>query len=169
MSYQSGELGPDHRVDSFDCGKDDLNTWLTRNARRAQRAGTARVYVWTHADDPTGTVVAYFALCPTEVVRDDDGLSRGMAGGHSRIPGYLMARLAVDRTLHGQGVGGQLILDAMTRIVAAAAIGGGRIVVVDAIDDDAARFYRRFGFVPVRHRPLRLVLKVSDARSHVAP
>jgi GNAT superfamily N-acetyltransferase len=112
-------------------------------------------------------VCAYFAICPTEVIRHDDGLGRSASGGHSRIPGYLLARLALDRSIHGHGHGGQLILDAIGRIVAAADVAGGRLIVVDAIDDEARRFYLRFGFTAVANRPDRLVLRVSQAAASI--
>ncbi|MGH3968049.1 MAG: GNAT family N-acetyltransferase, partial [Mycobacterium sp.] len=64
---------------------------------------------------------------------------------------------------HGQGYGEQLLLDALGKAVAASEIGGGRLVVVDAIDDDAQSFYEHYHFVPVRHRERRLVMKVSTA------
>ena len=67
-------------------------------------------------------VSADFAICPTEVVRNDDGLSGSMAGGYSRIPGYLIARLAIDTSLLGQGYGEQLLLDALGKAVAASEI-----------------------------------------------
>lgn len=168
MHYQSGLLLPDQVISGFDCGNADLNEWLHRNARRAHDGGTAKVYVWT----PPGSldIVGYFSICPTEVVREEDGrnedgLSRSVAGGYSRVPGYLIGRLALSRLVHGQGLGGQLLLDALDRIVAASRISGGRVIVVDAVDDDAHGFYRRFGFTAVRHRPTRLVMKVSTAAS----
>ncbi|ALG84186.1 GNAT family N-acetyltransferase [Gordonia phthalatica] len=161
MRFESGELQSSHVLTEFDCTQRSLNDWLTTSAHRANTSGTAKVYVWTAP--PSATVHAYFAICPTEVVREQDGISRSMSGGHSRIPGFLLARLALDRSIHGAGYGGQLLLDAIERIVAASAISGGRLIVVDAIDDEAARFYERFGFIRVTHRPRRLVMKVATA------
>jgi GNAT superfamily N-acetyltransferase len=86
-----------------------------------------------------------------------------MAGGYSRVPGYLIARLAIATTLHGQGYGEQLLLDALDKAVDASEIGGGRLIVVDAIDDDAQSFYEHYHFVPLKNRQRRLVMKVSTA------
>lgn len=159
--FESGRLNDDHALEGFDCGKASQNTWLIAHARRADRSRVAHVYVWT----PSGErrVMAYFAICPTEVVRSDDGVSGSMAAGHSRIPGYLIARLAIDTSLRGRGYGEQLLLDALGKAVAASEIGGGRLIVVDAIDDDARSFYEHYHFVPVRNRERRLVMKVSTA------
>jgi predicted GNAT family N-acyltransferase len=86
-----------------------------------------------------------------------------MAGGYSRIPGYLIGRLAIDTSLRGQGYGEQLLLDALGKAVAASEIGGGRLIVVDAMDDGAQSFYEHYHFVPVRNRERRLGMKVSTA------
>lgn len=159
--FESARVNDAHTLDGFDCGKEPLNTWLTTQSRRADSSGVAHVYVWAPVGEQK--VLAYFAICPTEVVRNEAGLSRALAGGYSRVPGYLIARLALDSSLRGQGYGAQLLLDALGRIVAASKIGGGRLIVVDALDEEAQSFYEHYQFVPVRNRELRLVMKVSTA------
>ncbi len=57
-------------------------------------------------------------------------------GYFSRIPGYLIGRLAIIRELHGSGYGSDLLLDALESATVAADLGGGHLVVVDAIDDN---------------------------------
>jgi predicted N-acetyltransferase YhbS len=107
-------------------------------------------------------VLAYYSIAPTRVVREE--LSRSLAGGESVVPAYLLARLALDLSLHGQGLGGELLFDALDVLVAAADRAGGRLIVVDAIDDPAASFYQRYGFTPVKGNPHRLVIKVETVR-----
>jgi GNAT superfamily N-acetyltransferase len=159
--FESTRLQDGHLLEGFGCGKEPLNTWLVEQARRADAGGVAHVYVWTALGE--AKVCAYFAICPTEVVRNEDGVSGSLAGGYSRIPGYLVARLALDTSLRGKGYGEHLLLDALGKAVAASEIGGGRLIVVDALDEEAQRFYRHFGFVPVKNRERRLVMKVSTA------
>ena len=159
--FESARLTDAHMLEGFDCGKESLNTWLIAHARRADSSGVAHVCVWTPLGEQK--VSAYFAICPTEVVRNDDGVSGSMAGGYSRIPGYLIARLAIDTSLRDQGYGEQLLLDALGKAVAASEIGGGRLIVVDAIDDEAQSFFEHYHFVPVKNRERRLVMKVSTA------
>lgn len=153
-------LGPDHEVGAFRCGKPPLDDWLHDQALRAQTAGTARTYVWTQADSPQ--VLAYYSIAPTQVARAE--VTRSLAGGYTIIPGYLLARLALDEHLHGQGLGSELLVDALERIVEAARTGGGRLIVVDAIDDEAHAFYRRHDFVPITGS-MRLYLKVATAEA----
>jgi GNAT superfamily N-acetyltransferase len=158
--WRSTLLTEDHDLDSFDCGVDSLDQWLRDQAFRAQRSDTARTYIWTAPGSPVA--VAYYAITPSQARRDE--VPRSMSGGVGIIPAYLLARLALDRSLRGQGLGAQLLLDAIERIVQAADAAAGRLIAVDAIDDHAAAFYARHDFQPVIGNPHRLVMKVATAR-----
>ena len=159
--YESVALSEQHDVSGFDCGVSSLNEWLIEQALRAQRAGTARTFVWVTAEAPE-QVWAYFSLAPTELTRD--ALSRGQSSGYTTVPGYLLARLAVHIDVRGFGYGGQVLVDALSRAASAAESGGGRLVVVDAVDDSAVSFYRHYDFTPVKGNPRRLVLKMANVR-----
>ena len=76
--------------------------------------------------------------------------------------------MPIDASLRGQGYGEQLLLDALDKAVAASEIGGGTLIVVDAIDGKAQSFYERYHFVPVKNRKRRLVMKVSTAAKALA-
>ncbi|MGH3822173.1 MAG: hypothetical protein ACRDRA_04935 [Pseudonocardiaceae bacterium] len=159
-TWASGRLNERSDLSRFDCGVPSLNQWLSGRAREAQVRGTAATYVWTALG--TGLVVAYYAIAPHQVLREQ--VSSAMAGGVTVIPAYLLARLALDVTLHGQGLGAELLHDAMDRIVTAADTASGRLIVVDAIDETAAAFYRHHNVHPVRDNPHRLVLTLSTVR-----
>lgn len=121
--------------------------------------GTARTFVWT---DNAKRVVAYFSLCPHEIHREIVPLTLGR-GSPRTIPAILLARLALDRKLHGQGLGSQLLGDALNHAVAATNAAGGRLIVVDALHERAAAFYSHHGFTALPNTPLRLVMKSSAA------
>lgn len=158
--WRSHPLDEDHEPNGFDCGVAALDRWLADQAMRAQRSDTARTYAWTA---PGSTrVVAYYAIAPTQVRRAE--VSRNMSGGVTVVPAYLLARLALDRSLHGQGLGSELMVDALDRIVQASATAAGRLIVVDAIDDSAVSFYAHHDFQAVSGNPRRLVMKIATAR-----
>ncbi|MFF5230641.1 hypothetical protein [Dactylosporangium sp. NPDC000521] len=158
--FVSSRLRDHHKLDRFDCGEPALNAWLAEHAWRAQVAGTSRTYVWTPegADD----VVAYYSVAPTQVERA--GLTGGQAGGFTIVPAYLLTRFALDRSLQGQQLSDDLLLDAMEVITKAATAAGGRLIVVDAINSQVAAYYERRGFQPIKGDLLRLVMKVETAR-----
>lgn len=155
--YLSERIAERHDLAAFACGDETLDHWLAGSALTADAMGIARTYVWTE----TNTVIGYFSLCPHEVRRDD--LPSKLSHGAPRsIPAILLARLALDRRLHGQGLGASLLLDALTRATDAIEIAGGRLIVVDAIDERARRFYEHHGFRAAPSRPARLFRKASD-------
>jgi predicted N-acetyltransferase YhbS len=74
----------------------------------------------------------------------------------------MLARLALDRGLHGDGLGGELLWDALARVRSASDIAAARVVVVDAMSPEAASFYVHHGFTPIPENPNRLVQKLSN-------
>ncbi len=141
-----------------------MNEWLIRMALRAQRSDTARTYAWSLPG--SHRVVGYFSVTPTEVRRPEIG--GPLSGGVSIVPGYLLARLALDRHLHGQGLGAELLVNAISKIVSASETAEGRVIVVDAIDGRAADFYAFHRFTPVKNDSHRLVMKMATARTAFA-
>lgn len=153
----------EHSVDAFRCGNADLDGWLIGAALNSDRSGTARVYLWL--DEP-GEVIGYFAITPHMIRRE--GLPRTVAwGSPDVIPGFLLARLAVAESVQGKGGGGRLLVEALRTLLEAIRIGGGRVIVVDAIDDNARSFYEHFGFKSLPETGGRLVMKASTAAASV--
>lgn len=134
-------LAVEDRLDRFDSGVVELDRWLRNSARIAASAGTAATYVLRRGE----AVVGYYALAMSAVTHDHapSRLRRGMP---DPVPVVLLARLALDRTEQGRHLGGHLLVDCLRRCVRGGAEFGARAVVVDAIDERAAEFYRHFGF-----------------------
>jgi GNAT superfamily N-acetyltransferase len=154
--FVSEHLRPDHDLGPFDSGQPALDEWLRRSALHADVIRSGRTWVWVDG----GTVVAYFTLVGHVIERAALPRSLGR-GSPDRVPAVLIARLALARTLHGRGLGGVLLTDASSRVVAATEIVAARFVVVDAIDDNAVNFYAHYGFKLIPESR-RLVRKISD-------
>jgi GNAT superfamily N-acetyltransferase len=150
-------LRSSHVLDRFTCGTAPLDEWLKQHARNATGQGT-RTYVLV--DTETNSIVGYFAIAPHLVERDAIPAQIGR-GAPQQIPAILLAKLALEERSQGTGLGRVLLVRALEKIVEAAKHAGGKLVVVDAIDDEAAKFYEHHGFVPVPGNPHRLVMKMS--------
>ena len=127
-----------HKTDRFDCGQPNLDRWLGACAGQSQRRDVARTFV---VADEESKVVGYYMLVAAEV--DHGAASPSVRAGVSRhfpIPVCLIARLAVDSSWQGRGLGRDLLRDAMRRALAASEQIGMRAVVVDAINAVAAGF-----------------------------
>ncbi|MGB2711244.1 MAG: hypothetical protein WBC33_06980 [Conexibacter sp.] len=157
MSYRIEPLADGHDLDAFTCGQPALDTWLREHAYRAARQGT-RTYLLI--EDKTESVVGYFAISPHLIEREEAPRRIGR-GAPRQIPAILLAKLALHERLHRQGLSAELLIRALTTIVTAARSAGGRIVIVDAIDDNAASFYCAHDFESTPNDPHRLILKLS--------
>jgi GNAT superfamily N-acetyltransferase len=153
-------LEPTHTLDGFDCGVESLNIWLTEHARQAAAAGSARVFVMVDAEQER--VCGYYALAAAAVAHEQ-ATERARKGRHP-IPAVLLARLAVDASVQGHGIGAWLLQDAMRRALSASEAVGMRVLLVHALDDNARSFYARWGFEPSPTDPLNLQMLVKDIR-----
>jgi GNAT superfamily N-acetyltransferase len=153
-------LAADHDLSGFQCGDERLDSWLRDHALASQRADIARTYLMLEDE----TAVAYISLT-TGSIRPASAPKRYARGMPRRpLPTILIARLAVDRRYQDNRIGRRLLAEALRRAVQASDVVAARLVVVDAIDDRAAAFYRRWGFVDVPENPRRLFRKISDIR-----
>jgi GNAT superfamily N-acetyltransferase len=144
-----------HRIEGFECGQSGPDQWLVHTAPVAARAGTAATYVLCRGL----RVVGYYALAMGSIshVAAPSRLRRCMP---DPVPVVVLARLALDRSDQGNRLGGHLLVDALRRCARGGQEFGARAVVVDAIDNRAAAFYRHLGFHDLEGP--RLWRRVSD-------
>lgn len=156
-------LTPAHDAAAFDCGDESLNVWLRRFALTNQAAGFSRTFVVTR----TARIVGYYALSAASVTRAD-APQRISHGAPDPIPVLLLARLGVDTTEQGTGLGRWLLKDAILRTLSVADQVGLRALLAHALDERAAAFYARYDFSPSPSDPLHMLLMLKDARKLVA-
>jgi GNAT superfamily N-acetyltransferase len=156
-----------HRVDQFNCGEASLDRWLIAYAGQNQQRDAARTFVTT---EPDGKVAGYYTLVAAQVEHEHatSSVRRGLSR-HFPIPVALIARLAVTAQHQGAGLGRSLLLDALQRVLRASDQLAVRAVTVDALDDRAASFYRRFGFEPSALTPRTLMIPLDAVRRTLRP
>lgn len=153
-------LDAQHRLEGFDCGKPPLNDWLLRHARQAQGSGSAKTFVV--ADDER--IAGYFSLTVGQVdtLEAPERIRKGM--GQYPVPVVILARLAVWQRDQGRGIGAGMLQDAIRRTFLIAEQAGIRAMLTHPIDEEAARFYNRFGFIASPLREQQLLFLLKDAR-----
>lgn len=156
------KLDASHDVDTFDCGKEPLDRFLKRHALVNQKAGSAQTYVVCREGQ---RVTGYYSLAvgAAEHAGAPGRVSKGLA--RHPIPVMLLARLAIDRSEQGKGLGKALLKDALLRTAQAADIAGIRALLVHAKDDEARAWYERFDFEPSPTDPYHLFLLMKDLRA----
>ncbi|RWR26665.1 N-acetyltransferase [Sinirhodobacter populi] len=143
-------LSAEHDVSAFSCGKPTLDHWLKTRALSNQDKGFTAVLV-VHEG---GRVVGYYGLAPTAVVPAI--LPRSVRTGQppDPVPCLLLGQLATDTEWAGRGIGTGLVKHALQRCVQAAQLIGGRALMVNAVDEEAAQFWQRRGFMRSKDDPL---------------
>jgi GNAT superfamily N-acetyltransferase len=154
------KLARSHDVGAFACGSPELDRFLIRHALQAQQANSSQTYVALSDSEVVGfyTIVAgeaQHAEAPERVVK---GMPR------HPVPLLVLARLAVHTKAQGRRIGAGLLLDALGRTLQVAEIVGVRALVVHAKDDEAAAFYRHFGFAPSSTDARHLFMIIKDIR-----
>ncbi|MBI5162900.1 MAG: GNAT family N-acetyltransferase [Magnetospirillum sp.] len=161
-------LGPHHDLSSFENGRHpSLDDWLKRRAL-ASEGLSARAYVICDAGAPT-RVVGYYAIATAMERRAALPRAQLRRGMPEEVPLLLIGRLALDRAWQGLGLGTNLLADALRRCLAASDIAGARGIIVRAIDDEAAQFYQRHGFLPSPLGPGILLMPIETVRALFVP
>lgn len=138
------KLAVEHDATAFDCGHEELNRFIRMYALAGRRANISQTYV--AACDQK--IVGFHTLVVGDVFYDDapERLAKGLP--RYPIPVLLLARLAVDLSWKGRGLGAALLVDAIRRTLQVADIAGVRAMLVHAKDEVARDFYTHFGFEP---------------------
>ena len=154
-------LAKHHDRAAFSCGNGSLDDYLKKTARRDASRKVAATFVLIYAADPK-SILGYYTLSSSSINLGDlpEDVIRRLPR-YPYVPVTLLGRLAVDRRQQGKGLGELLLMDALHRSLAQSSQIGAAAVVVDAIDEQAVRFYRHFHFVPFPDIPDRLFMPMK--------
>lgn len=149
-----------HDRKAFDCGDTAMNDFLRRYARQSHDLGGAKT-ILAIDDADNKTLFGFYSLAPGALASAEtpEMMRRGLA--QHDVPGFRLARLATHVRLQGQGLGGQLLAAAARRCLRAAAEVGGVVLIIDAKNDRAVRWYASYGALPLNNKPLTLVMSLA--------
>jgi GNAT superfamily N-acetyltransferase len=147
-----------HIVSGFNSTRSSLNAWLIDRAISNEEQGASRSFVICEGD--TQKVIGYYCLAQGAIGHDDVSakFKRNMP---NPLPVTVLGRLAVDQNHAGKGLGVALLKDAVLRSRLAAMQAASRGIFVQALDEEAAAFYLKFGFTRSPSQPLYLMLSLT--------
>lgn len=156
-------LSEEHNLTAFDCGVEALKTFLKSYALQNQRSNSARTFVTTRQGETE--VVGFYSLCAASVEFEQtpERIRKGLA--RHEVPLVLLARLAVDVSCKGHGLGASLLQDAFLRFVNVQETIGARALLAHAKDDAAKAFYEKFGFVSTDALPFHLYVLTKTIKA----
>jgi GNAT superfamily N-acetyltransferase len=166
--FRLDSLGRDHDRTGFECGVESLNLYLKTQASQDMRRKANAVFVLSPVTSPN-RIAGYFTLCAY-------GLAPGTIPEAARkhVPRYpvvsatRLGRLAISTELQGKGLGSALLAKALEKAYASAVQVGSSMVVVDAIDAGAAKFYAAHGFIQLPES-MRLILPMRTIAAMIEP
>lgn len=149
-----------HDRNAFDCGDGDLNRWLAQHARQNHERGGAKTFIVATRSQPS-RILGFYCLSPTSVefTRVPEGARKGL--GRYEVPLFRLGRLAIDVRFQGRGLGGLLLVAAAHRAEAVATQVGGVGLLIDAKNDQVARWYEGYGALRFEDASLTLALPFS--------
>ena len=159
IKWRIEKLTPGQDRTLFDCGKQPLNDFIQKYASQNQRLGVSQTYVAIRPG--ANRIEGYYAISSGAVLFATlpDETRKGLP--RYPIPVAHIGRLAVEKAAQGKGLGRVLLLDAMERILQAADFIGIHAIEVWAKDDDAKRFYVKYGFVPLMDDQFHLYMSIK--------
>lgn len=164
--WREEPIGKHPHRGAFDCGDDALNQFLHRHARQSHLKGGAKTYL--AISENTGKVLGYYSLSPASIAyeRAPVVVKRGLA--RHDVPVFRLGRLAVDRSVQSQGLGGQLLLAAGRRCLLVATQAGGVALLIDAKNERVAQWYASYGAIPLLDAQLSLLLPFKTIHTALA-
>lgn len=149
-----------HDRASFDCGDAQMNDFLRRFARQSHDQNAAKTFCAID-DAASDRILGFYTIAPSAVVHETvpEAMTRGLA--RHEVSGFKLARLATDRTVAGQGLGGQMLAAAALRCLRLAGEGGGILLIIDAKNERAARWYAGYGAESLQGQDLTLVMPLA--------
>lgn len=159
-------LADRHERGEFSCGKVPLDVFLRTQAGQYERKDVGRTFVATRPN--ANRVIGYYTLAASavEFATIPEKLSKKLP--KHPVPTILLGRLAVDTSARGEGLGRELLMDALRRVLTVAETLGVFAVHVHALDDEARAFYEKYGFVALADQPRHLLLPLATIRTAFA-
>jgi GNAT superfamily N-acetyltransferase len=156
-------LGKTHDRSGFDCGKAPLDDFLRSLVNQYEKRNLGRTYVALRPGEKR--VLGHYTLASGAISFQDFPADAAKKLPRHPVPVILLARLAVDRSAQGSGLGRTLLVDALKRSLGLADRLGIHAVEIDAIDAAAKSFYEKFGFVPLLDQELHLYLPMTTIKT----
>jgi hypothetical protein len=152
----------EHDRSAFSCGAPELDRYIREHASQDVKRDVARVFVALRSGAPA--VCSYYTLSAASFQRDNLPADQARRLPRYPVPAVLLGRLAVDNGAKGEGLGAFLLMDAINRSLLATQTLAVHAMIVDARDDAAATFYRKYGFIPFSAEQRRLFLPMATIR-----
>lgn len=164
LQWHEEAISKSHNRKVFDCGDADMTDFLQRYARQAHEQNASKTFCAIDKTAPN-RILGFYTITPSAVAHNDVPASLAKRLAQHEVSGFKLARLAVDVTVAGQGLGGQMLAAAALRCLRLASEGGGILLIIDAKSKRAVNWYGSYGAEPLHGKPLTLVMALASFAS----
>lgn len=149
-----------HHRASFCCGKESLDRYIRQQASQDLKRKIAAIFVLIESSKPN--ILGYYTLSSytVELAELDDSLAKRLPR-YPLLPATLLGRLAVDQNAQGQKMGEFILIDALRRSLKTTEQVASLAVIAEALDEEAIRFYQKYGFQTFKQHPMKLYLPMK--------
>lgn len=162
FNWREEAISKSHSKNEFNCGNNELNSFLQRYARQSHEKNTAKTYL--AIDNESNKIIGFYTITLTSLSVEKLPQNYTRKFGYHPIPLFTLARLAVDKSVQGKGFGGQLLLKAAQRCMPVSEQVVGIGLLIDAKDTSVESWYQSFGAMPLLDQPLTLVLPFAQIK-----
>ncbi|MCF6294493.1 MAG: GNAT family N-acetyltransferase [Flavobacteriaceae bacterium] len=147
MNELTESLNPNHQKKEFSCGKEILDNYLQKQANQDIKRKLSVCFVLN--DKETNLLQGYYTLANNSIPQNlmPTEFQKRLPKSYTSIPTTLLGRLAIDNRFQGKGIGKLLLIDALKRCYEISKSIGSFAVIVDPLDEDAEKFYHKYGFI----------------------
>jgi GNAT superfamily N-acetyltransferase len=152
-----------HDRTAFTCGKPSLDSYIHNIVGQDLREDLSRCFVLVYQDQPQ-TILGYYTLANAGIAPKDGPARSQKVKRYPQIGALLLGRFAIDQGQQGKGLGRQLLLHILQHVANLSAETGFQLLLVDPLDNEAATFYKKFGFEPLPNEA-RMYMLLKDLRA----
>lgn len=163
-SWHEEAITRHHDRQAFDCGNEELNEFLHRYASQSHDKGVSKTFL-AISDAIEQPILGFYSLSIATIAyaQTPEIIKRSLS--HQAVPMFRLCKLAIDRSVQRQGLGGQLLLAAGRRCLQASDHVGGIGLLIDSKNPDVASWYSTYGALPLPDKPLSLILPFQTIRT----
>lgn len=155
-----------HDRAAFACGEERVDNFLKKAAARQQDDDHTRVNV--ACLDADRTIVGFYALNSHSIdISTLPEADRKKLPHYPTISAIYLSVVGVDSAHQGKGLGSLLMGDVFARCVDVADKIGAHLIVLDALNERAAKLYRELGFVDLPGHEPRMLIRMTAVRKAI--
>lgn len=156
-AWHEEPINKQHNRAAFNCGDDVLDLFFHRHARQSHEKGGSKTFLAID-DADNSKILGFYSISPASVLYKSTPKIIKCGLARHDVPVFRLARLAVDCSVQGLGLGGQLLLAAGRRCLLVSAEVGGVALLIDAKNEKVVKWYSSYGAIPLLDAPLSLLL-----------